>query len=124
LKLETQDIRSILDRLYSAESRRILASLIRLLGDFDLAEDALQYAFAVAAEQWPRDGPQAGLEIIDAIIARGDLVKYHLAHSARAELCRRLGKTAEARASFEQALILTQQAPERRFLEAKLREMG
>ena len=79
----------------------------------------LNRAVAVAM----RDGPQAGLEIIDAIIARGDLADYHLAHSARAELCRRLGKTAEARASFERALELTQQEPERRFLERRLREM-
>ena len=78
----------------------------------------LNRAVAVAM----RDGPQAGLEIIDAIIARGDLADYHLAHSARAELCRRLGRTAEARASFERALELTQQEPERRFLEGQLRK--
>ena len=51
-----------------------------------------------------RDGPQAGLALIDAILARGDLADYHLAHSARAELCRRLGRTAEARAAYERAL--------------------
>jgi RNA polymerase sigma-70 factor, ECF subfamily len=70
------------------------------------------------------DGPLAGLELIDAILARGELTDYHLAHSARAELCRRLGRTAEARASYERALALTQQEPERRFLERKLRELG
>ena len=70
------------------------------------------------------DGPSAGLELIDAILARGELTDYHLAHSARAELCRRLGRTAEARASYERALALTQQGPERRFLERKLRELG
>ena len=79
----------------------------------------LNRAVAVAM----RDGLQAGLELIDAIIVRGDLTNFHLAHSARAELCRRLGRTAEARASFEWALDLTQQEPERRFLERKLREM-
>ncbi len=79
----------------------------------------LNRAVAVAM----RDGPQAGLEIIDAIIARGDLAEYHLAHSARGELCRRLGRTAEAQASFERALELTQQEPERRFLERKLSEI-
>jgi RNA polymerase sigma-70 factor (ECF subfamily) len=70
------------------------------------------------------DGPSAGLELIDAILARGELTDYHLAHSARADLCRRLGRTAEARASYERALTLAQQEPERRFLERKLRELG
>jgi RNA polymerase sigma-70 factor (ECF subfamily) len=71
-----------------------------------------------------RDGPEAGLTLVDAILARGDLAGYHLAHSARADLCRRLGKTAEARVSYEKALALTQQEPERRFLEKRLRELG
>lgn len=71
-----------------------------------------------------RDGPLAGLELIDVILARGDLVEYHLAFSARADLCRRLGKTAEARASYQQALALARQEPERRFLEKRLAELG
>ena len=71
-----------------------------------------------------RDGPAAGLALIDAILARGDLAGYHLAHSARAELCRRLGRTAEARESYETALVLTRQGPERRFLERRMREMA
>jgi len=79
----------------------------------------LNRAVAVAM----RDGPEAGLKLIDAILARGDLADYHLAHSARADLCRRLGKTAEARSSYEKALALTQQEPERRFLEKRLREL-
>jgi RNA polymerase sigma-70 factor (ECF subfamily) len=70
-----------------------------------------------------RAGPAAGLTLIDAILARGELTDYHLAHSARAELCRRLGKNAEARASYEQALLLTQQEPERRFLQRRLEEL-
>jgi len=70
-----------------------------------------------------RDGPLAGLTIIDTILARGDLADYHLIHSARAELCRRLGRTAEARASYERALSLTQQEPERRFLQRRLEEL-
>ncbi len=70
-----------------------------------------------------RDGPAAGLEQIDAILARGDLDNYHLAHAARADLCRRLGRIAEARASYERALSLTQQEPERRFLERRLAEL-
>jgi RNA polymerase sigma-70 factor (ECF subfamily) len=70
-----------------------------------------------------RDGPLAGLGLIDAILARGDLRDYHLAHAARADLCRRLGRNAEARASYERALALTRQEPERRFLERRLSEL-
>jgi len=67
-----------------------------------------------------RDGPAAGLAQIDAILARGDLADYALAHSARAELARRLGRTADARAAYERALALTRQEPQRRFLERRL----
>ncbi|HUF41778.1 MAG TPA: RNA polymerase sigma factor [Verrucomicrobiae bacterium] len=70
-----------------------------------------------------RDGALAGLGLIDAILARGELANYHLAHSARAELCRRLGRTTEARASYERSLALTRQEPERRFLERRLRQL-
>ena len=76
----------------------------------------LNRAVAVAM----RDGPLAGLTLVDAILARGDLGDYPLAHSARADLCRRLGRTAEARAAYERALALTRQEPERRFLERRL----
>ncbi|MFC4872613.1 RNA polymerase sigma factor [Negadavirga shengliensis] len=69
-------------------------------------------------------GPEAGLRQIDAILERGELNNYHLAHSARAELCRKTGRTNEARASWERALALAQQDPERRFIERKLRELG
>jgi len=71
-----------------------------------------------------RDGPEAGLRLVDAILARGDLPDYHLAHSARADLCRRLGQTDEARSSYEKALALTRLEPERRFLENRLRELA
>ncbi len=71
-----------------------------------------------------RDGPAAGLVLIDAILGRGDLPDYSLAHSARADLCRRLGRTAEARASYERALALTRQEPQRRFLERRLAELA
>jgi RNA polymerase sigma-70 factor (ECF subfamily) len=71
-----------------------------------------------------RDGPEAGLTAIDAILERGDLTGYYLAHSAQAELSRRLGRTADARAAYQRALDLTQQAPERRFLERRLAELG
>ena len=98
----------------------------RIVGLFDLlmridpspvAE--LNRAVAVAM----RDGPEAGLVLIDAILRRGDLADYHLAHAARADLCRRLGHTAQARAAYERALSLTQQPSERRFLERRLREL-
>jgi len=79
----------------------------------------LNRAVAVAM----RDGPAAGLALVDAILARGELSDYRLAHAARADLCRRLGKTAEARASYERALALTRQEPERRFLERRLAEL-
>jgi RNA polymerase sigma-70 factor (ECF subfamily) len=68
-----------------------------------------------------RDGPLAGLTLVEGILARGELLEYHLAHSARAEFCRQLGRVEQARAAYERALELTQQAPERRFIEARLR---
>lgn len=79
----------------------------------------LNRAVAVAMSE----GSLAGLALINAILARGELENYHLAHAARADLCRRLGQTAEARASYEQALSLTQQEPERRFLKRLLSEL-
>ncbi|HTU23421.1 MAG TPA: RNA polymerase sigma factor [Gemmataceae bacterium] len=81
---------------------------------------ALNRAVAVAM----RDGPLAGLELIDAILNEGQLTEYHLAHAARADMCRRLGQTIEARESYQKALALARQEPERRFLERRLRELG
>ena len=71
-----------------------------------------------------RDGPGVGLAFIDAALAHGELANYHLAHSARADMCRRLGRIAEARSSYEKALALTQQGPERRFLQERLRQLN
>jgi RNA polymerase sigma-70 factor (ECF subfamily) len=71
-----------------------------------------------------RDRPEAGLALIDAILNRGDLSDYHLAHAARADLCRRLGRTDAARVSYERALALATQEPERRFLKKRLQEIG
>src|SRR4029077_18330162 len=79
----------------------------------------LNRAVAVAM----RDGPSAGIALIDTILEGGNLSDYHLAHAARADLCRRLGRIAEARASYERALSLTEQEPERRFLERRLAEL-
>jgi len=80
----------------------------------------LNRAVAVAV----RDGPGAGLALIDAIFMRGDLQDYYLAHSAQADLYRRVGKTAEARASYSRALSLARQEPARHFLERRLRELA
>lgn len=79
----------------------------------------LNRAVAVAM----RDGPAAGLTLIDGLLVRGELKSYHLAHAARADLCRRLGQTEEARRAYEQALSLARQGPERRFLERRLLEL-
>jgi RNA polymerase sigma-70 factor (ECF subfamily) len=80
----------------------------------------LNRAVAVAM----RDGPEAGLALIDGILQSGELSGYHLAHAARADLCRRLGRTGEARVAYERAFSLAQQEPERRFLKKRLEEIG
>jgi RNA polymerase sigma-70 factor (ECF subfamily) len=79
----------------------------------------LNRAVAVAM----RDGPAAGLALIDAILARGDLRDYHLAHAAQADMCRRLGRTEHARDAYARALALARQEPERRFLQRRLAEL-
>jgi RNA polymerase sigma-70 factor (ECF subfamily) len=71
-----------------------------------------------------RDGPLAGLTLVEAILDRGELLDYHLAHSARAQFYRQLGRVEEARAAYGRALELTQQVPERRFLEARIKALG
>jgi RNA polymerase sigma-70 factor, ECF subfamily len=98
----------------------------QIVGLYDLLMQAdpspvveLNRAVAVAM----RDGAEAGLALVDTILGRGDLADYHLAHAARADLNRRLGRTAEARESYERALSLTRQEPERRFLERRLAEL-
>jgi RNA polymerase sigma-70 factor, ECF subfamily len=80
----------------------------------------LNRAVAVAM----RDGAETGLAIVDTIFRRGDLRDYRFAHAARADLCRRLGRTAEAKASYQRALELTRQEPERRFIERRLAELS
>jgi RNA polymerase sigma-70 factor, ECF subfamily len=99
----------------------------RIVGLYDLLSRAdpspvveLNRAVAVAM----RDGPAAGLALIDALLAGGQLQAYPLAHAARADLLRRLGRTADARAAYRQALELTGQEPQRRFLERRLEELG
>jgi RNA polymerase sigma-70 factor (ECF subfamily) len=97
-----------------------------IVGWYDVLAEAapspvidLNRAVAVAM----RDGPEAGLALIDGILDRGDLGDYHLAHAARADLCRRLGRTDAARESYQRALELTRQEPERRFLERRLHDL-
>jgi RNA polymerase sigma-70 factor (ECF subfamily) len=99
----------------------------RIVGLYDLLLQVtpspvveLNRAVAVAL----RDGPQVGLTLIDAILARGDLTDYHLAHAARADMCRRIERFDDARASYRQALALARLEPERRFLEGRLAELG
>jgi RNA polymerase sigma-70 factor (ECF subfamily) len=76
----------------------------------------LNHAAALAM----RDGPLAGLQQVEGILARGELLDYHLAHSARGEFCRQLGRMKEARQAYEKALALTHQTPEKRFIERRL----
>jgi RNA polymerase sigma-70 factor (ECF subfamily) len=76
-----------------------------------------------AAAVGMRDGPEAGITLIDAILARGELDEYPLAHSARAELCRRSGRIAEAVESYQRALSLSRQEPQRRFIDRRLKEL-
>ena len=94
-----------------------LYSVLRRVDSSPVVE--LNWAVAVAM----RDGPEAGLVLIDAILKRGDLVDYHLAHAARAELCRRSGKMSDAKHSYERALALARQEPERRLLSRRLSEI-
>jgi RNA polymerase sigma-70 factor (ECF subfamily) len=70
-----------------------------------------------------RDGPAAGLALVEEILRKGELEEYHFAHAARADLCRRLGRSADARSSYERALSLARQAPERRFLAQRIAEL-
>ena len=95
----------------------VLYSVLQRIDSSPVVE--LNRAVAVAM----RDGPEAGLVLIDAILKRGDLVDYHLAHAARAELCRRSGKMSDAKNSYERALSLARQEPERRFLTRRLSEI-
>jgi RNA polymerase sigma-70 factor (ECF subfamily) len=104
--------------------RQIVALYDRLVRIQPSPVVQLNRAVAIAM----RDGPEAGLAHIDAVLEpssgkQGELANYYLAHSARADMYRRLGRTAEARASYEKALALTQQEPERQFLARRLEEL-
>ena len=103
----------------STDWRQIVALYDVLLRADDSPVVSLNRAVAVAM----RDGPAAGLALIDLLLDAGELTGYHFAHSARADLCRRLGRVDEARASYARALELARQEPERRFLERRLSEL-
>ena len=98
-----------------------IAALYDLLARAD-PSPVIELNRAVAVSM--RDGPSSGLALVDAILARGQLDAYHLAHAARADLLRRLGRTADARAAYRRALELTRQEPQRRFIEQRLNELG
>jgi RNA polymerase sigma-70 factor (ECF subfamily) len=100
------------------------AEIVRLYDILATAEPSPVVALNRAVALAMRDGPEAGLAIIDALLAEGMLADYRFAHSARADLLRRLGRIGDARAAYVQALALTQQEPERRFLERRLRELA
>jgi RNA polymerase sigma-70 factor, ECF subfamily len=105
-------------------------------GETDWAQIVALYDLLLRAEPSPiielnravavamRDGSAKGLELVDAILERGELTQYHLAHATRADFCRRVGRKTEARASYERALALAKQEPERRFLEKRMAELG
>ncbi len=99
--------------------RQIVALYDRLLRIHPSPVVQLNRAVAIAE----CDGPEAGLRQIDAVLEQGELANYYLAHSARAEMYRRLGRTTEARSSYEKALELTQQEPERQFLQERIRQL-
>jgi len=108
----------------SSEATTDWAQIVALYDILVRADPAPVVELNRAAAVAMRDGPLAGLTLIDAILARGHLADYLHAHSARADLCRRLGRVEEARASYQRALDLTRQEPERRFLERRLRELA
>ena len=99
--------------------RQVVALYDQLLRIHPSPVVQLNRAVAIAM----RDGPEAGLTLIDALLDHGELANYYLAHSARADMYRRLGRTAEARSAYEKALALTQQEPERRFLQKRIRQL-
>ena len=99
--------------------RQIVALYDQLLRIYPSPIVQLNRAVAVAM----CDGPGPGLTLIDAVLEHGELANYYLAHSARADMYRRLGRTAEARSSYEKALALTQQEAERQFLQERIRQL-
>jgi RNA polymerase sigma-70 factor (ECF subfamily) len=118
-------IQAAIASVHAAAASAETTDWTRIVALYDLLAQAepspvieLNRAVAIAM----RDGPAAGLELIDGLLDRGELADYHLAHAARADLCRRLARTADARDSYQRALALAKQEPERRFLAKRLQE--
>src|SRR5881296_1627019 len=107
------------DSAAATDWKQIVALYDRLLRIHPSPVVQLNRAVAIAM----CEGPEAGLTLIDAVLEQGELANYYLAHSARADMYRRLGRTAEARSSYEKALALTQQEPERQFLQERIRQL-
>jgi RNA polymerase sigma-70 factor (ECF subfamily) len=119
-------IQAAIAAVHAAAPTAAATDWAEIVGLYDVLAEAepspvveLNRAVAVAM----RDGPPAGLALVDAILARGELADYHLAHAARADFLRRLGRSYEAAAAYRQALALAKQEPERRFIEARLGEL-
>jgi RNA polymerase sigma-70 factor (ECF subfamily) len=108
------------ESIAATDWRQIVALYDRLLRIQPSPIVELNRAVAIAM----CDGPEAGLARIDALLEHGELANYYLAHSARADMYRRLGRTTEARSAYEKALALTQQEPERQFLQERIRQLG
>lgn len=107
------------DSIATTDWRQIVVLYDRLLSIQPSPVVQLNRAVAIAM----RDGPEVGLTHIDALLEQGELTNYYLAYSARADMYRRLGRTSEARTSYEKALALTQQEPERQFLQERIRQL-
>lgn len=122
----SEQLNSTLETLYRTESGRVLATLVRLVGDLDSPKRRCTRHSQLLWSPGPvamSEGPEQGLRLIDDLLARDQLSNYYLAHSARADLCRRLGRITEARASYERALSLASQEPDRRFLTRRIAEL-
>jgi RNA polymerase sigma-70 factor (ECF subfamily) len=120
-------IQAAIAAVHAAAPEAAVTDWAQIVGLYDALMQAhpspvveLNRAVAVAM----RDGPDAGLTLVDGILDRGELRDYRFAHAARADLCRRLGRIVDARASYERALALTRGEPERRFLEQRLAELA
>ena len=125
-RLGPYTLQAAIAAVHAAATDAAATDWVRIVGLYDLllrAEPSPVVELNRAAAVAMRDGPTTGLALIEAILNRGDLGDYYLAHAARADLCRRLGRTAEARASYERAIDLTRQEPARRFLERRLEEL-
>ena len=124
--LGTYAVQAAIAAVHASSPRAESTDWNRIVGLYDvlaLAESSPVVELNRAVAISMRDGPVAGLALIDTLLAGGALADYHLAHSARADLCRRLGRTGEARISYGRALLLARQEPERRFLQRRLREL-